>query len=51
MSVTLLAIETCSEACSLALVHDGKVSQLVSYEPRGHAVYGFFGLKNAGIYL
>ncbi|PCJ45620.1 MAG: tRNA (adenosine(37)-N6)-threonylcarbamoyltransferase complex dimerization subunit type 1 TsaB [Gammaproteobacteria bacterium] len=37
MSLTLLAIETCSEACSIALLIDGKVSQLVSNEPRGHA--------------
>lgn len=37
MTKSILAIETCSETCSVALVHGDKQNQLLSDEPRGHA--------------
>ena len=37
MSKSILAIETCSESCSVALLHQGKQQQIISTEPRGHA--------------
>jgi tRNA threonylcarbamoyladenosine biosynthesis protein TsaB len=37
MSKSILAIETCSETCSVAVSHNGKLHQLISTEPRGHA--------------
>ena len=37
MSLSILAIETCSETCSVALSHNGESRQLISSEPRGHA--------------
>jgi len=37
MSHSILAMETCSETCSVALRHHGQDKQLISNEPRGHA--------------
>ncbi len=37
MTITLLAIETCSESCSVALLHNGEHQQLLSTQPKGHA--------------
>jgi len=37
MTKSILAIETCSESCSVALLHEEKHQQLLSTEPRGHA--------------
>ncbi len=34
---TILAIETCSESCSVALLYNGEHQQEISTEPRGHA--------------
>ena len=36
MDTTILAIETCSETCTVALSHDGQLEQLLSDVPRGH---------------
>ena len=36
-SKSILAIETCSETCSVAVSHKGKSHQIISIEPRGHA--------------
>ena len=55
MSLSILAIETCSEICSVALTHEGVQNQQLSVEPRGHAdnvlplVDGL--IKQAGIAL
>ncbi|MFT5451596.1 MAG: tRNA threonylcarbamoyladenosine biosynthesis protein TsaB [Enterobacterales bacterium] len=37
MNLSILAIETCSETCSVAVSHNDKQHQLISKEPRGHA--------------
>ncbi len=37
MTNSILAIETCSESCSVALQHKGVEFQQLSMEPRGHA--------------
>ncbi|MFT5520688.1 MAG: tRNA threonylcarbamoyladenosine biosynthesis protein TsaB [Enterobacterales bacterium] len=37
MSLSILAIETCSETCSVAVSHNDITHQLISTVPRGHA--------------
>ena len=37
MTESILAIETSSETCSVALLHNGQLSERSSAEPRGHA--------------